>query len=99
MVPETGRVYHPGVETGMLSASVTIILLSGPPLCGGVGLISDKLSILWTQEQRFVFGDGDTAAPTSFVWDDCEHQLDNSLLEVILSDKERGIGFMGEAED
>merc|ERR1719412_1020800 len=82
MVPETGRVYHPG-----------------PPLCGGVGLISDKLSILWTQEQRFVFGDGDTAAPASFVWDNCEHQLDNSLLEVIIRDKEKGIGFMGEAED
>ena len=81
------------------SVTVTIMLLSGPPLCGGVGLISDKLSILWTQEQRFVFGDGDTAAPTSFVWDNCEHQLDNSLLEVILRDKERGIGFMGEVED
>ena len=80
-------------------SSVTITLSSGPPLCGGVGLISDKLSILWTQEQRFVFGDGDTAAPTSFVWDNCEHQLDNSLLEVILRDKERGIGFMGEVED
>ena len=108
MVPETGRVYHPGAETKKkfsvffcvcLLSSVPIVLLSGPPLCGGVGLISDKLSILWTQEQRFVFGDGDTAAPTSFVWDECEHQLDNSLLEVILKDKERGIGFMGEAED
>jgi len=76
MVPETGRVYHPG-----------------PKLCGGVGLISDKLSIQWTQEQRFVFGNGENEPPTSFTWDDREHFLDNSLLDVILADKLRGIGL------
>ena len=77
MVPETGRVYHPG-----------------PGLCGGLGLVSDKLSILWTQEQRFVFGAGEAEPPTSFLWEDTEVSLDNSLLEVIESDKGRGIGFL-----
>ena len=77
MVPETGRVYHPG-----------------PGLCGGVGLVSDKLSILWTQEQRFVFGTGEMEPPTSFVWEDAEISLDNSLLEVIERDRQRGIGVL-----
>ena len=77
MVPETGRVYHPG-----------------PSLCGGVGLISDKLSILWTQEQRFIFGDGEDDPPTSFIWEDKEYNLDNSLLDVIEADKSKGIGFL-----
>ncbi|XP_023345797.1 UPF0598 protein C8orf82 homolog isoform X1 [Eurytemora carolleeae] len=36
MVPNTGRVYHPG-----------------PSLAGGIGLVSDKLSIQWTTESRF----------------------------------------------
>ena len=77
MVPETGRVYHPG-----------------PSLCGGVGLISDKLSILWTQEQRFIFDDGEDDPPTSFIWEDKEYNLDNSLLDVIEADKAKGIGFL-----
>ena len=77
MVPETGRVYHPG-----------------PSLCGGTGLVSDKLSILWSQEQRFVFGTGEAEPPTSFMWEDKEIPLDNSLLEVIERDRERGIGIL-----
>jgi len=75
MVPETGRVYHPG-----------------PRHCGGVGLISDRLSILWTQEKRFIFEDGEEAPPTSFIWDEEEVVLDNSLLE-LMTDSERGLGL------
>ena len=81
MVPETGRVYHPG-----------------PSLCGGVGLIADKLSILWTQEQRFVFteeeGEEESRPPSGFIWKDREYSLDNSLLDLVLKDKERGIGYL-----
>ena len=79
MVPETGRVYHPG-----------------PSLSGGVGLIADKLSILWTQEQRFIFTDGEDESrpPSGFIWDDREYRLDNSLLDLVLRDKERGIGYL-----
>ena len=79
MVPETGRVYHPG-----------------PSLSGGVGLIADKLSILWTQEQRFIFNDGEDESrpPSGFIWDDSEYNLDNSLLDLVLRDKERGIGYL-----
>ena len=77
MVPDTGRVYHPG-----------------PGHCGGVGLISDKLAIQWTQEHRFVFGDTESDAPIGFIWDDTEHVLDNSLLSVIEADKQRGIGIL-----
>jgi len=74
MVPETGRVYHPG-----------------PRLCGGMGLISDRLSILWTQEKRFIFSDGEEAPPTSFLWDEEEFKLGNKLLE-LMTDSERGVG-------
>lgn len=77
MVPETGRVYHPG-----------------PELCGGLGLIADKLSILWTQQQRFVFTDDESQPPSGFIWDDQELSLDNSLLELVQRDKENGIGFI-----
>ena len=77
MVPETGRVYHPG-----------------PDLAGGVGLISDRLSILWSQEQRFIFNDGESEPPSGFVWEEREIPLDNSLLELVVKDRERGIGFL-----
>ena len=79
MVPETGRVYHPG-----------------PSLCGGVGLIADKLSILWTQEHRFIFpeGEADSLPPSGFIWNDREYSLDQSLLDLVLKDKERGIGYL-----
>ena len=77
MVPETGRVYHPG-----------------PDLSGGVGLISDRLSILWSQEQRFIFNDGESEAPSGFVWEERDFRLDKSLLETVLTDREKGIGFL-----
>ena len=79
MVPETGRVYHPG-----------------PSLCGGVGLIADKLSILWSQEHRFVFSQAeeDSRPPSGFIWNDREYSLDQSLLNLVLKDKERGIGYL-----
>ena len=76
MLPETGRVYHPG-----------------PSLCGGVGLIADKLSILWTQEQRFLFTRGENNPPSGFIWNNQEYTLDQSLLELVRKDKEKGIGF------
>ena len=56
--------------------------------------MSDKLSILWTQEQRFIFDNGEVEPPTEFLWDDKRHALDNSLLEVIEADKHRGIGYL-----
>ena len=79
MVPETGRVYHPG-----------------PSLCGGVGLIADKLSILWSQEHRFIFSQAeeDSRPPSGFIWNDREYSLDQSLLNLVLKDKERGIGYL-----
>ena len=30
----------------------------GPPLVGGIGLITDKLAMLWTDQQRFRYKDG-----------------------------------------
>jgi len=73
MVPETGRVYHPG-----------------PRLCGGVGLVADRLSILWTQEKRFIFDNGEESPPTRFIWEDEEIKLENELLK-LMTDEERGI--------
>eukprot|EP00092_Neocalanus_flemingeri_P060685 GFUD01072791.1.p1 GENE.GFUD01072791.1~~GFUD01072791.1.p1 ORF type:complete len:180 (+),score=58.66 GFUD01072791.1:169-708(+) len=62
----------------------------GPRLCGGVGLVADRLSILWTQEQRFIFSNGEEAPPTSFIWEGEEFKLENKLLEK-MTDKERGL--------
>jgi len=72
MVPNTGRVYHPG-----------------PVLSGGIGLISDKLSIEWTSEHRFRFDHGEESPPTSFTWEDHDITLDNELLAMMTSE-ERG---------
>ena len=55
--------------------------------------MSDKLSILWTQEQRFIFDKGESEPPIKFIWDEKEYTLDNSLLDVIEADKLRGIGY------
>lgn len=51
--------------------------------CGSVGLIADKLSILWTQEKRFVFGNSEEQPPTQFIWDGKEITLSNKLLEKV----------------
>lgn len=67
----------------------------GPRLCGDIGLISDRLSILWTQEKRFIFRDGEEAPPTSFIWEEEEFKLENKLLE-LMTDEERGIGMSEE---
>ena len=39
-----------------------------PEKTGGVGLISDKLSIDWTSDKRFEFENGDDSPPTHFIW-------------------------------
>ena len=49
----------------------------------GVGLLSDKLSILWTEEKRFVFEDGDSNPPTHFVWNKEALKLTNELIPVL----------------
>eukprot|EP00094_Tigriopus_californicus_P008780 TCALIF_08462-PB protein Name:"Similar to C8orf82 UPF0598 protein C8orf82 (Homo sapiens)" AED:0.32 eAED:0.45 QI:0/0.75/0.6/1/0.25/0.2/5/75/209 len=51
--------------------------------CGSVGLIADKLSILWTQEKRFIFGNSEEQPPTQFVWDGKEIELSNRLLKSV----------------
>jgi len=61
----------------------------GARLFGGMGLLADRLAILWTQEQRFKFADGEEAPPTSFIWEDEEVELDNSLLD-LMTEEERG---------
>ena len=66
MVPDTGRVYHPG-----------------PDKSGGIGLISDKLSIEWTGEKRFQFENGEENPPTSFRWNGKSIILDNKLVDKI----------------
>merc|ERR1719431_626894 len=62
----------------------------GSRFTGGVGLVADKLSIKWTQEQRFIFCDGEDAPPTSFIWEEKELALTNKLLE-IMTDEEKGL--------
>jgi hypothetical protein len=49
----------------------------------GVGLISDKLSILWTEERRFLFEDGELSPPTHFVWNKETLRLTNELLPAL----------------
>ena len=49
----------------------------------GVGLISDKLSILWTEERRFIFEDGELNPPTHFVWNREKLTLTNELISVL----------------
>ena len=58
--------------------------------------ILSRLSILWTQEQRFVFTDGEEAPPTSFIWEGEEFKLENKLLE-LMTDEERGLGMSEES--
>ena len=75
----------------------------GPKGSGGVGLVADRLSILWTEEQRseskilqlkclshrFIFGNGEEEPPTAFIWEEEEIPLTNSLLGLMRTE-ERG---------
>merc|ERR1712066_13831 len=47
---------------------------------GGVGLVADKLSILWTKEGRFEFDNGEDRPPTSFRWKGERIKLDNKIV-------------------
>jgi len=61
----------------------------GPKGSGGIGLVADRLSILWTEEKRFVFGNGEDLPPTAFIWEEEEVELSNSLMEK-MTPEERG---------
>lgn len=61
----------------------------GPKGTGGIGLVADRLSILWTEEKRFVFGNGEDLPPTAFIWEGEEVELKNSLMEK-MTPEERG---------
>lgn len=61
----------------------------GPKGSGGVGLVADRLSILWTEEKRFIFGNGEEQPPTAFIWEEEEIPLTNSLME-LMTTEERG---------
>ena len=50
---------------------------------GGFGLIADKLSILWTQEKRFVFQNEDIDPPTEFIWENRNINLTNELQDKV----------------
>jgi len=52
---------------------------------GGVGLVADKLSILWTKEGRFEFGNGEDRPPTSFRWKSDDIKLDNKIVPKLSS--------------
>ena len=52
----------------------------GPDRLGSIGLISDKLGILWTSEQRFIFENGEENPPTQFKWKDETLNLTNELI-------------------
>ena len=47
---------------------------------GGLGLISDKLSIEWTSDKRFEFENGEENPPTHFHWNSERIVLDNDLV-------------------
>jgi len=57
----------------------------GPEKTGGIGLLGDKLGILWTTEQRFIFGNGEENPPTQFVWNDERKDLTNELVSKLPS--------------
>lgn len=48
-----------------------------------VGLISDKLTIIWSEERRFVFEDGDENPPTHFLWEKEKVTLTNELIPIL----------------
>ena len=60
-----------------------------PEKVGGVGLISDKLSIEWTAEKRFDFEKGEENPPTHFNWSLDRIPLDNELADKLISRDEQ----------
>ena len=56
-----------------------------PEKTGGVGLISDKLSIDWTTDKRFEFEQGEDYPPTHFNWNSKRIELKNELAAKIKS--------------
>ena len=50
-----------------------------PDKAGGVGLISDKLSIDWTTDKRFEFENGEDNPPSHFNWNGERIVLNNEL--------------------
>ena len=43
------------------------------------GLITDKLTLQWTKDGRFEFGNGEDSPPTKFRWKDQDYILTNEL--------------------
>ncbi|XP_040575027.1 UPF0598 protein CG30010 [Lepeophtheirus salmonis] len=64
MVPSSGRIYYPTQSKKKF---------------GPAGLISDKLSIAWNEEERFIFKYGDNGPPSHFRWRGTVHKLNKSL--------------------
>ena len=60
-----------------------------PEKVGGIGLISDKLSIEWTAEKRFDFENGEHNPPTHFNWSLERIPLDNELIQKLISRDEQ----------
>lgn len=56
-----------------------------PEKLAGMGLLSDKLSLQWTSEKRFIFENGEEKPPTQFVWNDNKLTLTNELVHKVLS--------------
>jgi len=65
----------------------------GPEATGGVGLVADKLAILWTQEGRITFGEGEDDPPTHFRWRGTEYELENKLLEKMTEEERAGLNI------
>lgn len=65
----------------------------GPEATGGVGLVADKLAILWSQEARFNFGEGEDQPPTEFRWRGTEYKLQNKLLELMTEEERAGLNI------
>jgi len=57
----------------------------GPEKTGGIGLLGDKLGILWTSEKRFVFENGEDNPPTQFIWNDQKLNLTHELISKLPS--------------
>ena len=60
-----------------------------PEKVGGIGLISDKLSIEWPAEKRFEFENGEHNPPTHFNWSLKRMPLDNELIQKLISRNEQ----------
>ena len=84
----------PGLAVPFQPGSLCMVAGSGrvyhpaPDRAGGAGLVADRLSILWTGQQRFTFGNGEESPPTGFHWQGREHRLDNALLPLLAGETE-----------